>query len=265
MKTITISFFTLICLLFSGGSYAQESSHVHKPHAHRHTEYAKKINPVPMTGQSIEKGREIFGKHCISCHGVEGKADGYQDFTDDIFIHGDSDGEIFHVITDGVKKTKMKGYQKELTDEMRWQLVNYIKSISAGAKLAARPGKQIREVNRDGFTLTYHLLDLSEREKMMKGMEGHSVVGMKKVADMTNHLMIYIKKPDGTIVPGDVAFLLTEPDGTDFRTMTMGMYGGYGADISLKLKGIYTIKSSISMESGRSPVRLDDEFRFHVN
>lgn len=128
-----------------------------------------------------------------------------------------------------------------------------------------RPGKQIREISLKGYTLMYHLLDLSERAEMMKKMGDHSVIGMKKVPDMTNHLMVYIRKPDGKIVPGDVAFLLTGPDGKDFRTMTMGMYGGYGADISLKLKGAYTIRSKISIESGGAPVRLEDEFTFQVN
>ena len=264
MKVLIVSLFPLIFLAF-GLSHAQKTEHVHEPHAHRHKEYAKKKNPVPMTAQSIEKGRELFGKHCVSCHGEEGKADGPLDLTDYMFIHGDSDGEIFHVITDGVKKSKMKAFQKELTDEMRWQLVNYIKSISSEAKTAARPGKQIREVSHAGYTLKYHLLDIAEREKMMKGMEGHSKVGMKKVPDRTNHLMIYIQKPDGTISPGTVAFLMTGPDGSDFSTMTMGMYGGYGADLDLKLKGVYTIRSKISIESGSGPVKLDDEFAFQAN
>lgn len=43
--------------------------------------------------------------------------------------HGGTDGEMFHVITDGVAGTAMKGFKKELTEEMRWHPVNYIRSL----------------------------------------------------------------------------------------------------------------------------------------
>jgi hypothetical protein len=36
---------------------------------------------------------------------------------------------MFHVITDGVAGTAMKGFKKVFTEEMRWHLVNYINSL----------------------------------------------------------------------------------------------------------------------------------------
>lgn len=134
---------------------------------------------------------------------------------------------------------------------------------SAGGKKAARPGKEIRRMDRNGYTLTYYLLDLSERGEMVKLMGHHTVIGLSKNPDVTNHLMVYIEKRDGKIVPGDVAYLLTGPDGKDFKTMTMGMYGGYGADVIMKLKGVYTIRTKIALEGGDA-VKLDDEFSFKV-
>lgn len=139
-----------------------------------------------------------------------------------------------------------------------------ITTDSTTEKVMEQPGKRIRQINLKGYTLTYHLMDLSERGEMMKLMGSHSVLGMNKSPDVTNHLMVYIQKPDGKIVSGDVAFVLTGPDGKDFTTVTMGMYGGYGADISLKLKGLYTIRTKIIIEGG-DVVRLDDEFPFKVN
>ena len=84
-----------------------------------------------MTEDSIMKGKALYEKHCVSCHGESGKGgNGIPDLTDGLWIHGDTDGEIFHVITDGTKgPTPMKGFKKELTKKMRWQLVNYIKSL----------------------------------------------------------------------------------------------------------------------------------------
>lgn len=265
MKILVVFLLSLFGLAFSV-SHAQEAGHTHQPHPHKHKQYAKMKNPVPMTEQSIKKGSEFYGKRCVGCHGAGGKGDGPLNLTDDMVIHGDTDGEIFHVITDGVEGTQMKGFKKELTDETRWHLVNYVQSLKATAEkgqIPARPGNQIRRINLKGYTLTYRLLDLAERGEMMKAMEGHSVIGLKEVTDMTNHLMVYIQKADGQIVPADVAFLLAGPDGKDLRTMTMGMYGGYGADISLKLKGMYTIRTNILIES-KGKIKLNDEFSFPV-
>ena len=128
MKTLVVSLVSLFGLV-SSLSYAQAAAHVHKPHPHKHEQYAKEKNPVPATVQSVEKGRELFGIHCIGCHGEGGKGDGTLNLTDDIIIHGDTDGEIFHVITDGVKGTAMRSFKKGLSKDMRWNLVNYIKSL----------------------------------------------------------------------------------------------------------------------------------------
>ena len=83
-----------------------------------------------MTEDSIVKGKTVYEKHCISCHGESSKGNEKTDLTDKLYVHGDTDGEIFHVITDGTKgPTPMKGFKKELTREMRWHLVSYIKSL----------------------------------------------------------------------------------------------------------------------------------------
>ena len=124
MKLLVLTVFSLF--LVSGKPYAQ-AEHVHEPHPHKHKQYAKVKNPVPMTEQSIGKGKELFEKHCIACHGEGAKGSKSLNLTDGVFIHGDTDGEIFHVITDGVKGSSMKGFKKELTKDMRWQLVNYLR------------------------------------------------------------------------------------------------------------------------------------------
>lgn len=267
MRILIVSLFLLLCMIFSF-TYAQEKEHVYTPHPHKHKQHAKVKNPIPMDEQTIKKGAELYERYCIGCHGKAGRAGGRLALAKAVYVHGDTDGEIFHAISAGVKGTAMRAFNKDLTEDMRWNLVNYVKNLittdSPGGKTIERPGKQIRQTNVKEYTLTYYLLNLSERGEMMKLMEGHSVLGMKKGADVTNHLMVYIQKPDGKIVPGDVAFLLIDPDGKDFSTMTMGMYGGYGADINMKIKGSYTIKAKIVIE-GRDIVRLEDEFTFQMN
>jgi len=128
MMILVGSLFSLFGLAFSV-SHVHAAEHKHQPHPHKHKQYAKVKNPVPMTEQSIKKGAELYEKHCVGCHGEGGKGEGNLNLADDMVIHGDTDGEIFHVITDGVRRTQMKGFKKKLTDEMRWHLVNYVKSL----------------------------------------------------------------------------------------------------------------------------------------
>lgn len=78
---------------------------------------------------SITQGRQLYEKHCISCHAEAGKKGTGPDLSASVLMHGSTDGELFHVITAGVAGTAMKGFKKELSDEMRWHLVNYIISL----------------------------------------------------------------------------------------------------------------------------------------
>ncbi len=82
-----------------------------------------------MTAQSIAEGRKLFESHCMACHGTAGNGGIGPEVKGSLRIHGNSDGEIFHVISAGVKGTAMKGFKNELSDEKRWHLVNYIKSL----------------------------------------------------------------------------------------------------------------------------------------
>jgi len=106
---------------------AQEEQHQHKQH--RHLSYADMKNPVDMTEHSVREGEKLYDRHCIGCHGKAGKGGIGPRLTGTVPIHGSSDGELFHVLTDGVAGTTMKGFKKKLTEEKRWHLVNYIKSL----------------------------------------------------------------------------------------------------------------------------------------
>lgn len=94
-------------------------------------------NPVEPTRESLVAGRQRYVFLCRQCHGNRGAGDGDMshaggipsDFTDDVWTHGASDGEIFTVIKEGVT-ADMQGYGNQLRDVDIWNLVNYIKSLS---------------------------------------------------------------------------------------------------------------------------------------
>lgn len=121
-----LSFSLLMVLLMFITVFAQENR---KHKQHRHLKYAEMKNPVPMTAQSIAEGGKHYGKHCTACHGEGGKGGTGANLAAPALIHGNSDGEIFHAITDGIPGTAMRGFGKELSKEARWHLVNYIRSF----------------------------------------------------------------------------------------------------------------------------------------
>ncbi len=121
-------------------------------------------------------------------------------------------------------------------------------------------GLLIAEKTLEGYTLKYSLLNLAERKELMKGMEGMKMHGMSDSPDVTHHLVVYVRGADGKPVTGKIGFNITNPDGTPFKTLTMGMQGGYGADVLFKAKGIYKIRTK-AVIAGKT---MDDEISYEV-
>ena len=109
----------------------------HPPEPHRHAEGRALENPVPATPDSVATGRQRYVFMCRECHGNRGLGDGdmahaggvVPDFTDDTWLHGPSDGELFLVIRDGVT-ADMQPYANRLSDEDIWHLINYLKTLA---------------------------------------------------------------------------------------------------------------------------------------
>ncbi len=97
-------------------------------------------NPFANDAKAIEAGQKIYAQLCAICHGNTGKGDGVAgmalnprpaNLTSDK-VQSQSDGAIYWKITTG--RPPMASYQASLTDEQRWQLVNYIRSLGKKKK-----------------------------------------------------------------------------------------------------------------------------------
>ena len=121
-------------------------------------------------------------------------------------------------------------------------------------------GQMIQQSRVGDYSFMYHLLNKAGRDKMMKGMEGMDMPGMSSRPDITHHLMVFITSQDGKPVSGKIGFLITDPDGKEQKTLTMGMQDGYGADISFQKKGIYKIKAKAVINEKT----IMDEFTYEV-
>ena len=97
---------------------------------------AQKKNPVAATESSLAAGRKIYSKTCLMCHGKTGDADGpavielniHPAKLSDPKLATDSDGSLFCKITTG--KKPMPSYGKRLSETDRWNLVNYVRTLS---------------------------------------------------------------------------------------------------------------------------------------
>jgi hypothetical protein len=119
-------------------------------------------------------------------------------------------------------------------------------------------GQEIHESTVEGYQFAYHTMDNAaamEKMKDMKGMQGHDMGQMK-----SHHLMLYIVGPDGKPVEdAKVGYKVEGPSGEQ-KAMTMGMKGGFGADVDLKAKGVYEIKTKAVI----GDKSLVDEFKYEV-
>ena len=95
-------------------------------------------NPSAASKENIANGKDLFAKHCKSCHGSNGLGDGPKaatldvpcgDFTSAKF-QSQSDGDLFYKITEG--RGKMPAFRKTIAEDTdRWNLVSYLKTMKA--------------------------------------------------------------------------------------------------------------------------------------
>ena len=96
-------------------------------------------NPIEATEESVRAGLRVYGRFCRSCHGVRGDGRGQSpspgtrpaNLIDDEWVHGDSDGEIYNVIRQGVPPNyDMDAWEGRITDEEIWHVVNFLRNLA---------------------------------------------------------------------------------------------------------------------------------------
>ena len=114
-------------------------------------------NPQPVTEASTAEAREHFVEHCSVCHGSTGRGDTlygrnlYPKVPD--LTQADSqqltDGELFYIISNGVRFTGMPAFGGEDSHESIWGLVSFIRRLP---KLTPEEIKQLQEMAEGGKT-----------------------------------------------------------------------------------------------------------------
>ena len=92
-------------------------------------------NPVKSNPDAAKVGREFYMQRCVDCHGKEGKGNGYMSKTlkksptnlASRVVQANGDGELFWKITNG--KSPMPANRIRFTDEQRWFIVSYLRTL----------------------------------------------------------------------------------------------------------------------------------------
>lgn len=101
----------------------------------------KTKNPAASSEESIAKGKELYltpRKGCVFCHGESGAGNEENlprlrrkpaDLSNKERMTRISDGEVFWKITLGIEGI-MPGREKVMTEEERWHVVNYVRTLA---------------------------------------------------------------------------------------------------------------------------------------
>ena len=102
----------------------------------------KTKNPVASTPESIAQGKELFLErtkgNCVFCHGETGAGNEANravlrrkpaDLSNKERMTAMTDGEVFWKISKGITGIMPAG-EKRLTEEERWKVVNYVRTLA---------------------------------------------------------------------------------------------------------------------------------------
>jgi len=115
--------------------YPYEDSPVFTGHVPGTTNFVE-TNPYPVTMTLLKRGQERFNIYCSPCHGREADGNGITKKLNamptvanlqDPKIVKYTDGEIFHVITNG--RNTMGAYGPNVPAEDRWAIIAYLRAL----------------------------------------------------------------------------------------------------------------------------------------
>ncbi len=131
-KILFASVLVLICIVLLYSAWQQNKPWVVPE------EFKKLKNPFAPMGSTFGTAKVVYMEECAQCHGERGKGDGPEarthsplpaDLSDERRMSAVTDGEIFYQITEG--RRPMPSFKKRLTEDQRWGLVLFVRSLSA--------------------------------------------------------------------------------------------------------------------------------------
>jgi mono/diheme cytochrome c family protein len=95
-------------------------------------------NPLPATESTIARGLDLFSRHCVACHGLDGQNTGVP-FADQMSppvpllvsheVQRYTDGQLEWIIQNGIFPSGMPAWKTMLDDDEAWAIVHYIRHL----------------------------------------------------------------------------------------------------------------------------------------
>ena len=95
---------------------------------------------VPYQAASIASGAALYRENCVACHGVGGAGNGPAGLSlprppADLRAPHTAQhtaGDLYWWLTNGIPAAGMPGFGARLTEDQRWDLINFLRALSAG-------------------------------------------------------------------------------------------------------------------------------------
>lgn len=97
-------------------------------------------NPLAGNTTVLKDAKVLYTTYCVPCHGLKGKGDGVAaaglatkpaDHSGSL-VQSQTDGALFWELSEG--HNPMPGYKTGLTENQRWSLINYIRTLAKTTK-----------------------------------------------------------------------------------------------------------------------------------
>ena len=97
--------------------------------------------PVPFDAISVANGATLFAANCVPCHGPQAKGNGVLaktfakkpvDLLTEPHTAMHTAGDFFYWLTHGIPEAGMPAWADKLSEEDRWDVVNFLHAISRG-------------------------------------------------------------------------------------------------------------------------------------
>jgi cytochrome c oxidase cbb3-type subunit 3 len=101
------------------------------------------LSGLPADSIRVARGKELFAKTCVACHGAEGKGNpalGAPNLTDRIWLHGGKFEDVVRTIGGG-RQGHMPAWNKRLSEDQIRVLAAYVYHLSHQGDAAAQAAR----------------------------------------------------------------------------------------------------------------------------
>lgn len=183
-------------------------------------------NPFAGNTEVLKNAKTLYVTYCVACHGAKGKGDGAAaaglatkpaDHSSD-YVQKQTDGALYWKITTG--RNPMPTYKTAFTDNQRWQLVNYIRTLAKTPPPAKKTTPVAAKPAEKKAVVAAPVVATKEPAKTVAAKTDTSVTTVDNSVAKTETETVGAVKTDTTIVPAATENI-TIPD-TNSITNTSG-------------------------------------------